>query len=148
MNNLFRISLTEAGLAKGLFWVRGLPPPSVPPYRDHTVIVPKSDGSNREYGYKNVTILWDRMTMEAGYALQTLVEGARVAGGGTGLLYLTILRGDGSGSGRDWIDVSGRPGRVVLTAAPPFNRQGPGTYDNVTLIVNNLTIVNDPSSYS
>jgi hypothetical protein len=145
VDNLFRIALTEPGLAKGLFWVVGLPPPSTPPYRDHSVIVAKSDGSNREYGYKNVTIMWDRMTMQEGFVLHSTVEAAR---DGTGLLFMTVLRGDGSGSGADWIDVSGRPGRVVLTPASPFNRNGQGTYDNVVLTVNNLSILNDPSSYS
>jgi len=145
VRNKFRIAITEAGLAKGALFVLGLPPPSVAPYRDHSVIVGKSDGSNQEYGYKNITIMWDKLTYAAGRVLQDLVEGART---GTGLLYLTLARTDGTGSGEDYIDVSGRAGRLVLTGAAPLNRRGFGTYDNPTLVVNNLTVVNDPSSYS
>ena len=108
--NKFRIALTEAGLAKGSLWVNGIPIPSVAPYRDHSVIVGKSDGSNQEYGFKNVTLMWDKLTYEMGKRLQDLVEGSRT---GTGILYLTISRANGTGSGQDWIDVSGRAARCA-----------------------------------
>lgn len=144
-HNKFRVATTEAGLAKGVFWVIGLPIPSVAPYRDHSVIVGKSDGSNQEYGFKNATIMWDKLTYLEGRVIRDIVSAAR---SGSGILYLTVSRGDGTGSGDDWIDVSGRPGRLVLTGAAPLNRRGFGTYDNPTLTVNNLTVVNDPSNYS
>jgi hypothetical protein len=143
--NKYRIATTEAGLEKGLLWVRGVQIPQVAPYRGHSVIVGKSDGSNQEYGFKNVTMMWERLTYYEGFVLKTLVEAAR---NGSGLLFLTIDRSDGDKPGRDWIDVSGFPGHLVMTGAAPLNRNGQGTYDNVQLTVNNLTILNDPSSYS
>lgn len=145
MRNKYRIALTEAGLSSGALMARGIPIPTVAPYKDHSVIVEKGDGSNREYGYKTVELMWDRLTAAQGRILYALVESAR---GGSGLLYLTIDRADGNAPGQDWIDVYGRPGRLVLTGEAPLNRHGYSTHRNVSLNVNNLTVVNDPSSYS
>lgn len=139
------MALTEAGLARGLLWNKEIPIPSIAPYRDHTVIVGKSDGSNQEYGFRNITFSWDRLTALQGFYIRKIVNAARI---GTGILYLTIDRDDATRPGYDWIDVSGRPGRLVLTKSGPRQRSGIDTFDNVTLTVNNLTIVNSPSNYS
>ncbi|MCP4083173.1 MAG: hypothetical protein GY743_23370 [Planctomycetaceae bacterium] len=64
---------------------------------------------------------------------------------GNGQLFATISKGWSGGSGLDsWIDISGFPSTQVLTPTP--RTQG-GAYDNVSLILTNITIVNDPANF-
>lgn len=143
----WRISLTEAGLDKGSFHNYGIPAPDTGMYTDSTTAATRSDGSQSLHGYRQVTLSWGRLTALQLAVIREFIDDAR---SGAGLLYLTIDRGDGSAPGRDWIDVFGKPHRQPqLTQEGPIGSSiGQPSYQNVRLFVNDLTVVNDPSSYS
>lgn len=141
MNHLyFRLAASEAGLAKGYLFAHGIPAPQVE-YRDHSVKVSQSDGGQARHGYKTVSLLWATLTREQGASLRAIVEGA----GST--IYASFPRGNGAGEGWDFIDVSGKP--QMPDMAPDDTLAGRQTwiYQNVQLVINNLTIINQPASF-
>lgn len=137
-----RIATTEAGLAKGAFFVRGLPPPEFF-YADHSVRSSQGEGGESLDGYKSVRVIWtEGLTAAQAGVLRSLVEAAQATAAGT--LFLTVLRTDAANAGwGDWIDVSGYP------SMPEWGPVRNGVlYRPVELVVNNLTILNDPSTYN
>lgn len=135
----WRIATTSGGLTTGHFFARKLPPPSLPVYLDYSVKAPQSQGGLTRQGYSNVRILWNEMDGLQLKALKTLVEAGITAGS----LYLTVDRADGSGIANDFIDVHGLP--QPLEYQPVQDARGM-VFSNVVLLVNNLTIDNDPST--
>ena len=143
----WRFSLTEAGLAQGGLANYHLPIPTVPHLRKHSVQVPQDEGGQALHGWPNVSLLWERLSEEQFARLLRLVKDARE---GTGFLYATVWTGAYWDGDLRWIDVYGRP-HWPESGAP---RAVGGTYlgqpshEAVTLFINALTVVNDPSSYS
>ena len=135
----WRIATSSAGLATGNFFVRKLPPPSLPAYLDYSVKNPQSKGGLTRQGYDNVRIAWETMDGLQIKVLKDLVETAIVSGS----LYLTIDRADGTGIANDFIDVHGVP--HPITYNPVQNARGV-VFQDVELFVNNLVIDNDPST--
>lgn len=140
----WRIALTEAGLNLGWFFARGLPPPTNAPYHDYSTRVSHSEGGQSRHGYKNVRMFWETLTRGQASNLRTVLQAGLDSG--TGLIFLTIDRANGSGSGPDWIDVSGRP---HMPDFDPSRFAGATNivHQNVELFLNNLTIVNDPALF-
>ena len=138
----WRISTSEAGLAKGLFFIIGLPPPSLFTYQPFSKIVGRSDGGDAAHGYKKLTIIWDTISLPAYSRLRTLVDSVR-----PGLIYITFEIGDGSLAG-GFVDASGHPGFLQQSINSPANRVGTAAVSNAQLVINNLTIINSPSNYS
>lgn len=137
---LWRIATSSAGLARGAFFARGLPPPNTPIYKDYSELVPQSQGGQTKQGYKRVDILWSELDYLQGKTLRGIVDAA-IAAGGT--IYATIDRADGSKLANDFIDVSGVVYPLILEPVPLSQGR---VYQNVTLTINNLTITNDPST--
>lgn len=144
-NQNFRLALTEAALATGRLFVRQLPPPSLVPYQDHSVKVGKGEGGQSLHGYQRCTFMWDNMATKHSYVLRTLIQAALDSAGG--VLYATIDRSNGTAPGGDWIDVYGVP--IMPDFAPGAARgiRNGVAHSNVQLVINNLTIVNDPAVY-
>lgn len=139
-----RLAITEAGLEKGsMLYAWRLPIPTLSLYNDHSTKIPLSDGGQALRGFASVSLTWDRLTWDQARTVRKLVEDA-IDGGG--LLYASVNRGwNRSGGADDWIDVSGKPHIPDGTAAG--NTQG-RVSDGVSLLLNALSVVNDPSSYA
>jgi len=61
-----------------------------------------------------------------------------------GYVYLTLDRSNGTASGRDWIDVYGRP---QMPDFRPAANSGGKLHNSVTFVLNAIVIVNDPASF-
>jgi hypothetical protein len=136
-----RLATSEANLAKGYIiqnW--RLPEPTLPQYSLQSQVVEMTSGGQARRGFRSVTLFWDRLMFHEARVLFKLVSDA-----GNNQLYATIDKAWAGGSGLDgWIDISGYPSTQVLTPVP--NSQS-GAYDNVSLILTNITIINDPASF-
>ena len=78
------------------------------------------------------------MTREQAYILRKFVDDA-----GSGLLYMTIQRLDGTKPNYGWVDISGRPDLSDIEPNGPMQFWGGHTHKNVTLTLNNITIVSE-----
>lgn len=135
-----RLAITEAGLLQGYIiqnW--RIPEPVLPQYPLQSQVVDLSNGGQARRGFSSVTLFWDRLLF---YQARTLFK--LVADVGNGELYATIDKAWSGGSGLDgWIDISAFPSTQILTPTP--NSQS-GAYDNVSLVLTNITIINDPAT--
>ena len=139
----YRISNTEAGLAKGAFFVRSIPPPSMDTYQPFSSIVPRSGGGDAAHGYSKLTIVWRTMSLNQYNRLKVLVNTTR-----PGLVYVTFAIRDGSQPQGIFVDASGKAQFMQQSSASPMNLVGSPAVENVTLVINNITILNNPSNYS
>lgn len=140
----FRISLTEAGLAKGMSFLRNIPPPDSPIYNDHSAKVGKGQGGQARHGFATATVLWDALSPDQSYELRTLVQNAL---DGLGVIYLTIDRSNGTSPGPDWIDVYGVPYMPDIAPGRTRGKRRGVIHNSIQLFVNDLTIVNDPAVF-
>lgn len=136
-----RISLTEAGLSSGYFYLHKIGIPSSVQLVPFAELVPVSDGGQSRHGFQSCQITWANPDQKTIYKIKKYMEDSL---SGTRLLFLTIPKNDGSTLGRSYIDVSG----VVI----PFYGQESGNFgspgvvfNGFTLTINNLVILNDPS---
>ena len=101
------------------------------------------------HGYIYMPILWQRLSMYQAWRVRKFIDAAK---SGTGLLYMTVDRNDASYGGPHFVDISGYPHRP-REAADDGDMAGRapdgGQYtDNYSLLLNNITIINDPSLYT
>lgn len=141
----WRIALTEPLLASGWFIARGLPEPSQVEFKGHTSKSPQSEGGVGRHGYLNVTLLWTKLTLSQANTLRDLYNDSVAQA--SGLLFMSILRMDGTNPGKDWIDVSGRPDLSDIVADAPIIGARGFMVSNITLKLGNVAIVNDPASF-
>lgn len=136
-----RLATSEANLAKGYIMQNWrIPEPVLPQYPLQSQVVDLTNGGQARRGFSSVTLFWDRLLFAQARALFKLVSDV-----GNGQLFGTIDKAWSGGSGLDgWIDVSGFPSVQVLTLTP--NAQGQA-YDNVSLVLTNITTINDPASF-
>jgi hypothetical protein len=135
----WRISSTSALLSKRHFFALGLPPVSLSDYKTFTQELPRSTGAISRQGYKNITLLWDELDFVQLKTLNGIVEASVTSG----TIYATIDRAFGTKLANDFIDISGVP--HSLTFSQMSNSRGV-VYQNVTLVITNITITADPSS--
>jgi hypothetical protein len=135
----WRISDTAALLAQRHFFALGLPVISMMDYKDYTQELPRSTGAISRQGYKNCTLLWDSMDFVQLKTLNKIVTASVTSG----IIYATIDRSFGVKLLNDFIDISGvcHP----LTFSPMTDSRGV-IFQNVQLIITNITITADPSS--
>lgn len=139
----WRISTTEAGLARGNFFIWELPPPSLPDYQNFSERVPEAEGGEATVGYAKLELTWENVSP---HVLRTLRRLVQTSLDGTKDLYLTIDRSNGEGSGYDWVDVKGIP-HIPEKRVGRNSSGSRGTFlSSVLLRVNNITIVNDPAT--
>lgn len=135
----WRLHPNSAQLARAYLFAMGIPSPDLPVYRDYSDKFAQSQGGLTRQGYKNVTLLWDDLSVIQFKTLTDLVE----AGITAGVIFATIQRNDGTGLQDDWIDISGLPQPLDYQVLP----RGEGImYSNVSLTINAITITSDPSS--
>lgn len=139
MKNLYRLATTENGLDIGFLYGMGIPAPSND-YKAYSAKVGKSTGGEARQGYKNDTWQWMGITPNQAHQITAVIEAA-IAAGGT--VYATLPRANGEKTGINWIDVSAQ-------AAYPEIVKTQGVLNgfllqSVTLRLNNITIINDPS---
>lgn len=134
----WRISATST-LTNRNFFVLGLPPPNTPDYKDYAQKLSRSQGGLARQGYKNITILWDSLDFLQFKTLTDIVEAGITAGS----LYATIEKADGTGLANSFIDVHGIVQPLDHTVVS--NARGI-VYQNVTLVLTNITVDNDPST--
>lgn len=135
-----RLATSEANLAKGYIiqnW--RIPEPTLPQYPLQSQVVDLSNGGQARRGFSSMTLFWDILLFYQARVLFKLTADV-----GNGPLYATIDKAWSGGSGLDgWIDVSAFPSVQVLTPTP--NSQS-GAYNNVSLILTNITTINDPAT--
>lgn len=134
----WRISAT-ATLTNQNFFALKLPPPNTPDYQDWSEKLPQSQGGLTRQGYKHVTILWDQMTFEQFRTLNRIVESSITSG----VIYLTLDRGDGTKLLNDFVDAHGVAHPLEHTMIS--NAKGV-VHQNIILTVNAVVIDNDPST--
>ncbi len=137
----WRIASTEAGLQIGAFFARGIPPPDVFEYKDYSERRPQSQGGQSRHGYKNITVVWNRLDIKQSNALRDVIQAGI---DDVGYVYLTLDRSNGSASGRDWIDVYGYP---QMPDFRPIENSGGLMHGSITFVLNAIVIVNDPASF-
>lgn len=141
---LWRLSLTEAGLATGYIFLRNLPEPSNCVWKSFSGKFSQSDGGQVQHGMVNVRLRWEALLPQHAWRLYRYLT---LSLAGTNLLYLTVKKNDASGVGYNWVDCRGIP-------HPPDFEEG-GTiagnrgmfYSNVEVFVNNVVIINDPAQF-
>ena len=145
----WRIGLLEPDLQLGSFINYGIPVPDEPgEYVTYGSRVPTGDGGEQVHGFETFTVLWSILEGKQMFQLKSFVDDARA---GTGLLFLTIDKAIGLDVNHHWIDISGKPAFLEIPASSLPNRNGnPGMahYNNVAVTLRNVTVINDPSSYS
>jgi len=139
-----RLAVTEALLARGYInhnW--RIPTPSLPIFSDHSQKVALSDGGQSLRGFRSFSLTWDVLDSLQRRTVRRIAEEALDSSGG--LIFATVDRGwNGAGPIDDWIDVSGQAHIPQIT--PIGNSNGLAS-SGVTLIVGNLTIVQDPAVF-
>ncbi|MHA2233247.1 MAG: hypothetical protein ACXAB4_12250, partial [Candidatus Hodarchaeales archaeon] len=58
----WRLSLDEAGLAKGSFYVYDIPVPDIAPFNDNSIEVSQGEGGQAVHGFGNDDMLWEVLT--------------------------------------------------------------------------------------
>lgn len=145
MSNCFiRIATQESDLAMGyLLYAWQLPMPNLPVYNDHASKVPVATGGVALRGAPSVSLTWNRLTTHQAHLVYKLVNDSLDSG--DGLMYATVNRAwSGRGVGEDWVDIKGYPHPPDTPIVP--NTQG-RLFQQVTLVIANFTIVNDPASF-
>ncbi len=139
--NLYRMALTEAGLAEGFLQALGIPKP-INTYKAYQTQLPQSTGGQKRTGYKNDVWQWLQLTPTQANEVCELVESAL---SGDGVLYVTLPRANGENAGMDWIDAYGIPSypEIVKTQEVGTNIY---VLQSVILRINNITIVNEVST--
>lgn len=140
----YRIATSEAGLATGYIFARGLPPPDLVTFDPFSVRRPASQGGESRQGYKSVSLLWNKLDSKQASVIYNLISTAEASSGeGNGTLWATLPKVDGASPGINWIDVSGIALLPTFETEPQSNGQ---TYPNVVLRLNNVTVENEPSN--
>lgn len=139
-----RLAVTEALLAQGYIienW--RIPSPSLPVYSDHSQKVATSDGGQALRGFRSFSLTWDVLNSLQRRTLRRIAEEALDSSGG--LIFATVDKGwAGIGAIDSWIDVSGQ---VHIPDITPIGNSNGLASAGVTLVVGNLTIVNDPAVF-
>lgn len=143
----WRISLTEAGLAMGSFAAYGIPVPNLASFNDSSKATTRSQGEQALHGFPTIDFLFDRLTREQAWQLRKFMDAAKT---GTGWLYMTVDMNDDSAPGTQWVDVRGKPHRdpKQADAGPIGGRRGQGSFNNYSMFLNNVVVLNNPSNYT
>ena len=140
--NKWRIGLTEGG--KAWFVSLELPPPNTAPFSERVESVPYSLGKFAEIGYQSIPIGFNDLTGTQMYRLRKYVDDARQ--NNSQVLHMTIWLATGEKSGVNWADISGYVSPITYSSITPVANGS--MYQNVEIIINNVTVINDPAQFS
>lgn len=146
MNDIFkwRIANAEADLPKNPLFAYNIPTPTQIEYVPWTTRISQSEGGIARHGYIHCKLLWTKLTPNQVTIIRDFVETAK---SGSGLLYLTINRLDGSSSGYGWADISGRPSLSDIVPDQPIVGATGYMHSNVLLELSNITVLDDTPSF-
>lgn len=138
----YRIATSEANLAKGAnFFIRGLPPPDQCFVNEWSAERPVDQGGVARLGYKSVILQWLILTSKQRKSIEDLIDTMEsTAGVGQAQPYLTVPISD-----LHWIDIYGY---VAMPKWTPVSGSNGAAFEDVRLVINNYTVVNDPSTVS
>lgn len=135
----YRIGPTLSGL--DFFFLVGITTPSTANYQGFSDKAAQGDGGQATHGYKTVTLTWVNADPKTVRRVKQYVNQALSS---TKEIYLTVPYNDGSVIGRTFIDIVGRPWPIEAAEDGIQGNWGM-VYGNLTLFVNNVTIVNNPA---
>ena len=141
MINLYRLATTELGLETGFLYSHGVFKPSNG-YTAYSTKVASSVGGQNRAGFKNDTWQWLGLTPTQVFQITQIVEDSLA--NFSGLIYATLPKANGENSGQSWVDVSAQvtyPEVLQVTGA--LNGL---VLQSTILNLNNITIINDPST--
>ena len=144
----WRMANAEGRLASDSFARLRIPVPDTVSFKDNSLEVDLSQGGQRLHGHINLSMLWATLSNTQLSVLVNKIEAIRVA---NGQLYLTIEASNGFYPGLQWIDIRGRPHRPpeLSPAGSLAGRvRGASSFNSVTLFVNSITVVNNPSLFT
>lgn len=133
-----RIASTLAGLPLG--WLQpgwDLPFPTTPIYNPYVARISKADGGISKRGWISSRLTWVEPTITQAATLYEIAE--------FGDVYATLNRGWAAVAIDDWIDVSGKV--FIDNDVAPIAGANGIVLNAITLVINNITIVNDPASF-
>ena len=139
----YRISLTEAGLTTGYFFLRDIEPPDTAIYKNFSLTSSQSYGGQIQHGFAKVTLTWNVARSKTVYLLKQYLNTPY----GNRELYLTIPYNDGSVMGRRFIDVKGIAHPIDVTEGGTIPSRNGMYYENLVITLNNLIIVNNPATF-
>lgn len=143
-------AVVEADLGRFKLPTLEIPVPDVVDYTPYANVITVADGGQRRYGYSQLRLTWETMN---GRAYDKMSAFIIVAQASPNVMYATVdLYDSGRASSSAWyVDISGYP-HFMPQAAPlagsVAGRRGQKVFTNVTLFLNNITIINDPSNYA
>lgn len=143
----WKISNTEAGLARGSFPIIGLIPASTVELFDFSQQAVLASGATVVTGWGRCELSWAILDDRQMYALSRFVAEARANHGG--VLYMTVPAGDGKAPTNELVDLSGFVNEIEARQAADYALALRGGYtENVVIELQNVNIINRPSVYS
>ena len=143
-NKAWRLALTEAELEFGWLFTLDIPPPTTPTYEDYTERIAQGEGGVATLGYARAEWLWTNVIPTTTFLIKDLVRQALLFSDKR--IFVTLDRSNGTGPGRDWVDVSAVPQLPTQTMGGPQSGASNAFHSQVTLVLNNIQIINDPST--
>ena len=138
----FRIATTEVDLTRGYFFTKGIDAPTTFIYKSFSEPFSQSFGGQVQHGFPNVTMTWVNVSSKT---VKLISEYVRVAlATPSRQIFLTIPVNNGIYIARHWVDISGTPYPIDTTEGGVLSSFGM-FFDNLTLFINNISIVNDPA---
>lgn len=142
---LYRLASSQAGLETGSnFFIHGIPVPDFATYADHSVRRAQALGGVARHGFEVAVLTWELLSTGPAHYIQDLITQQEVIDGvGNAILFATVIKSTASSEGPEWVDISGRAHMPNWTP----DRGGAGfVYSDVTLTINNATVVSNPST--
>ena len=138
----WRITDTLANLERSLFLRYGIPSPSQSQYKDHSQRISQGEGGMARHGYRNLEVLWLKITPCQADSIRDFVESAK---SGSGLLYMTVKPLDGTSV--EWMDISGKPDLSDIAPDAPLIAASGYIHSNIKLTLNNVTIIDTTPTF-
>ena len=138
-----RLATTEAALPQGyVIYSHQIPEPSIAVYNDHAQKIGGGDGSQTQHGYASVSMNFTSLDSHQAYILRKLVDDALALS--AKVLWVTFDKGwHGSSPPNSWVDGYGFP--AIPDIAPSGGSRG-ALRETITIVINNITIDNDPAT--
>ena len=143
-NRAWRIAITEADLEFGYLFALDIPPPTTPSFEDHSERIAQGQGGIATLGYARAEWLWTNVIPTTTFLIRDTVKQALLTANNR--IFITLDRSNGTKPGRDWIDVSAVPHIPVHQMGSPNSGASNAFHSQLTLVLNNIQIINDPST--
>jgi hypothetical protein len=138
----WRITDTLADLQRSLFLRYDIPSPSQVQYKDHSQRISQGEGGMARHGYRNLEVLWLKLTPGQADTVRDFVESAKA---GSGLLYMTVKPLEGTSV--EWMDVSGKPDLSDIAPDAPVISASGYIHSNIKLTLNNVTVIDTTPTF-